>query len=612
MDLVLILCSTSSKFYCVSCDYSSTSCQIFPVVKAVVSAINTMNNQTVLDTETVKQLREAASHFGGEWPALKLKLLKDISRKSLDKPGVLIQYHDCLLFLIAYPETYELFTFSTAELKRIAAVTKSLFTGGNDRIRHQLSGTGIAHTPVHVTFGFELACWLVEHFPQQVDILECAGSKAVVNEIFLSLLPASEREDFEKRNETFSQFIIRLKGKSRLTDLQWLLQFIINTHLNREVRDYLYDQLKIYITWMTDEESPSRTFARSLQRSPFIHKAGLNKRPDAGSLIRQPINKPKAISPYEKHVLITATRGILAMLQRETDPATYADVQEMQFFDLGKGIDIVLYPMVRERRLPFDVYIGYTLFKNRLPVAYGGGWIFQQRCKIGINVLDAYRGGESAFLFLQVLRLYQQCYSISRFVVEPYQIGYKNTEGLRSGAFWFYYRLGFVPEREAHRTIAVEEFNNMLTISGYRTSLKVLKALTVDNMQLKLDEQGHQQLDTSELSRAITNMIGERYGGDRTKAIRAALRTATGWLPLDKMEKSTSDWRKVLESFALLLLIFPDRNDWNVMEKKALVQLIQQKAYGNESDYLAMFRKHRKLNETLAICFGSANPTAVN
>ena len=71
--------------------------------------------------------------------------------------------------------------------------------------------------------------------------------------------------------------------------------------------------------------------------------------------------------------------------------------------------------------------------------------------------------------------------------MEPYQIGFKNTEGLKSGAFWFYYRFGFVPESETLRKIAEEEFNRIKTASSYRTSLKVLKALSVDNMQLTLD-----------------------------------------------------------------------------------------------------------------------------
>ena len=34
---------------------------------------------------------------------------------------------------------------------------------------------------------------------------------------------------------------------------------------------------------------------------------------------------------------------------------------------------------------------------------------------------------------------------MGRFVVEPSQFGGTNKEGLLSGAFWFYYRLGFRP-----------------------------------------------------------------------------------------------------------------------------------------------------------------------
>ena len=71
--------------------------------------------------------------------------------------------------------------------------------------------------------------------------------------------------------------------------------------------------------------------------------------------------------------------------------------------------------MKPSRRLPFESYIGYLAFKNGLPVAYGGGWIFFRRCKFGINVLDAYRGGEAAFLFAQLMRVYHQHFQCKSF-----------------------------------------------------------------------------------------------------------------------------------------------------------------------------------------------------
>ncbi|NJM51440.1 MAG: hypothetical protein HC843_11690, partial [Sphingomonadales bacterium] len=64
-----------------------------------------------------------------------------------------------------------------------------------------------------------------------------------------------------------------------------------------------------------------------------------------------------------------------------------------------------------------------------IPVAYGGGWVFGDRCEIGINVFDDFRGGESALLFGQILRVYRHHYRVRRFLVDPFQFGAGNREG---------------------------------------------------------------------------------------------------------------------------------------------------------------------------------------
>jgi hypothetical protein len=49
------------------------------------------------------------------------------------------------------------------------------------------------------------------------------------------------------------------------------------------------------------------------------------------------------------------------------------------------------------------------------------------------------------WFFAQLLRLYHSAFDVDRFEAGNYQVGYGNPEGLRSGAYWFYDRLGFRP-----------------------------------------------------------------------------------------------------------------------------------------------------------------------
>ena len=69
---------------------------------------------------------------------------------------------------------------------------------------------------------------------------------------------------------------------------------------------------------------------------------------------------------------------------------------------------------------------------------------------MGLNVLPPFRGGNSTRLFTQLLRLYARKYKVERFEAENYQLGHQNPEGLRSGAYWFYYRRRVPPRGETH------------------------------------------------------------------------------------------------------------------------------------------------------------------
>ncbi|HUM48075.1 MAG TPA: hypothetical protein PLD84_14180 [Chitinophagales bacterium] len=556
-----------------------------------------------LQIADVKLLRLTCNRFGKEWKDKKRQLLMAFSTRHIKRVNALMEYHDCLLFLLAYPETNELFELATRELDRIAIISRNIFKGGNEGRRMQLSGSGIAFTPVNVAFGYDLVEWLTRRYPEQVNIFECAADREVVKEMILLLIPKAEQEIFEKKNYSLIKFIQSAKGKSPLTDLQWLIQLIERKNFTPELRDHVYDALKIYVTWLPDQHAPSRTYGRSISTKIFFHRKELKRYVDALKIIREPVTPSLKISVEEKLQLVETARGILAMLQRETDPATYADPAAAEYFEMGRGIDIALYPMVAERRLPFDSYIGYTAFKNRLPIAYGGGWVFQQRCKIGVNVLSPYRGGESAYLFLQVLRLYHHHYKVSRFIIEPYQIGYKNPEGLQSGAFWFYYRMGFVPENAELKALAVDEFNNIKNNKGYRSSLTVLKKLSVSNMELVLDESGHHQVDVLMISNAISKMISNRFEGNRKLAEDVTTAWLLKFLRIKPGGHLSFNVQPSLQNFSLLLQLFPPGGDWSEAAKEALKELIFLKGDGSEWRYIRQFQKLHRLNEAIAMYF---------
>ena len=72
------------------------------------------------------------------------------------------------------------------------------------------------------------------------------------------------------------------------------------------------------------------------------------------------------------------------------------------------------------------------------------------------------------------------------FTLDPYQIGHENEEGIESGAFWFYRKLGFRSMRPELVTLAEKEEKKIATLKGYRTPARTLRKLAEGPMIFQL------------------------------------------------------------------------------------------------------------------------------
>ena len=236
------------------------------------------------------------------------------------------------------------------------------------------------------------------------------------------------------------------------------------------------------------------------------------------------------------------------------------------------------------------------LFKNGVPVGYGGGWPFLGTCRIGVNVFAPFRGGESALLFGQVLRVYRQCFGVGRFIAEPSQFGGTNLEGLRSGAFWFYYRLGFRPVEPESARRAEDEWSRMRADPDYRTPIPRLRRFAGSDIELCIE--AVPEVDAGQLSDLVTQWIGAKFGGDRGAAQRAAIRRVA--LALDA--RSHDEWppaeREAFGALAPLVAQIPGLAAWPAAAKRSLVLLLRAKG-GDEFRFHERLRRHRRLRDAL-------------
>ncbi|MCK7501784.1 MAG: hypothetical protein MZW92_76130, partial [Comamonadaceae bacterium] len=111
--------------------------------------------------------------------------------------------------------------------------------------------------------------------------------------------------------------------------------------------------------------------------------------------------------------------------------------------DFGGGLQMAAIGVRPGLRATLEVTYGYLLLANGMPIGYGGFTTLFAQVNTGINVFPEYRGGEAAFAFEQALRAMHTLTGCAHVIVNPYQFGAGNDEALASGAYWFYYRLGF-------------------------------------------------------------------------------------------------------------------------------------------------------------------------
>ena len=101
--------------------------------------------------------------------------------------------------------------------------------------------------------------------------------------------------------------------------------------------------------------------------------------------------------------------------------------------------------MPPDRRLPLRAYHAGLTVKNGVPINYIEGISLFEWMEVGFNTFYAFRDGETAWIYSKVLHLLHQLTRVTCFSVYPYQLGDGNEEAIKSGAFWFYRKLGFRP-----------------------------------------------------------------------------------------------------------------------------------------------------------------------
>jgi hypothetical protein len=426
--------------------------------------------------------------------------------------------------------------------------------------------SGIAGTVSRPPLAWPLARDWVGDENIEIDwsrLSEVAALDALVGQ----LVPVAERDAYESADYSARDWVTLAKRRGERS-AAWLV---------REARVYaprafasMWDAADLPLRWSLGTSRRSVTHARLRVRG--VPRAGFRRleRPIVEH-VADPLTSINLLKRAQAAPIVELARTALAVRGREVIAMNYPNLAEVYLADLGEGVQLALIGVATSQRLTLEANYGYLLISNGVPIGYGGVSPLHRQANTGINIFDAFRGSEAAFLWAQMLRTFRTLFGVGRFVINGYQFGAGNDEAITSGAYWFYYRMGFRPSLAVNAALAAEEAARLRKEAGSRTSASVLRQLAQGDLYLDLaDFDAHDFFDEPLLGRLGATVARRIAAGDAAShrdGETALVRAAAGELGLARV-LGTARGRALAPLAALAGLL--DLSRWTADERRAL------------------------------------------
>ena len=556
------------------------------------------------------ELEELKRRFG-DGNAKIQRALTTLSKSSVDDAESLIRFHETLLFLRAYPPSAPVLNQVEKILKSFGQRVSQLRESGADLTPlDEVEVSGIAGTGVTSNFSYQIVRWLVAKYPSQVSIdWDWFEEDDRFGATMPRFLPLLEEDAMVEAHVPYRVWLRAAKG--RRNDLGWIIERFESLQTSNQAKAELYDSLKLHVIWKFGFRA-SRTGMKQPARKIFFHRAPLIQRREV-SLIEELASPPIPIERLSRAAgekILNLARETSAVRYRELHGFTYGDSRRVLKADFGRGTEAFVLGVPPEHRLPLRAYHAAVISKNGVPVAYFEGLSIFERLESGFNLYYTFREGETAWLFGRTLRLMRQLLGVTVFSIDPYQVGHENEEGIESGAFWFYRKLGFRPVRPELMKSALTEEQKIAAHRGYRTPARTLRKLAAGHMLFETP-QTERHANVSEWDRfevrnvglAVQQRMASEFSGDAQKIRADSASFIKRVLDLDPRGWSEPELR-IFENFALVLALIPDIARWNASDKQLAARIILAKVGDDEALYLRLMQRHASMRAAL-IGFGS-------
>jgi hypothetical protein len=533
------------------------------------------------------RLAVARNRYGAGAAAAKLELVGALAAVRPRRASELAALHGHLLFLRAFPDDPAVRLATDRALATFAKLVRAVPA----RERARLEDSGLVLSTSRHSFEAPVARWLADRFGADAEIDWRATDDSGGIDFLLSLVIArAEQDGAASERLTTRQWLRLAKGDARMTDLAWLLHELKRGRATRRVWPALYDHAGVAVAWRLRNGPGAAT--RNGLTTPSIHyrDRGLRRLPpDPKRLIAAPLERTELLDRRRAERVIDVTRAALTARCREVYAISYANPDEVYFVDLGAGTALALIGVLPARRLSLESNYGYLLLSNGVPIGYAGVTPLYRQANTGINIFESFRGSEAAFLCAQTLRAFRTLFGVHRFVLNPYQIGAGNREAIESGAFWFYYRLGFRPVVPEVAALAAAEQRRREAKPRHRTDEATLRRLARSDVELVLP--GARRRDRfaeswlADLSVLASRELARAGSGSRERdsgQVAARVARALGVRGIARWPVAE---REAFDSLAPLVALL-DLNSLDGPARGGLVQLLRAKGAMQERPYV--------------------------
>ena len=553
-----------------------------------------MNRKTV--GKEIDRLCAIRRSFGRVSAMQKQGLLDLIAGSTIKAAADVKRLHDCLCFIRAFPDSQDLHARASTLLADFDAVVGEL----GKRQRAILDDSGIAGTDLYYAFSYEVASWMAYQFPgmASVDWDELEDTDRL-DELMDQLVESSEADYFDSGWVDAREWLRIATANHTATRFDWLMTQMSERKRHARYLTSLYNSAEIPLKCDLLDKAISKSANTLVVDDLYFRRDAMRGRVAFPKReIGRRLNSVKRLSAADGRKVINVAMSSLAARHRETIHFNYANPGDVYLANVGRGISIAVTGLAAEHRYPLECTLGFLILSNGVPIGYGGTSVLFKQANTGINIFDEYRGSEAAWLWVQVMRVFHTLCRCDRFIVNPYQFGGDNVEALQSGAFWFYYRLGYRPVDVAVRKLARQEFDKIQKRKGYRSPITVLRRLAKCDMHLVLSGARQSELFDESWIESCSLLATREIAKTGELSRKKALRAIAARLMQDLGLRSIKSWtRQEQETFVHFcpLIAAAEPGHWTAREKKALIKLMRAKGGQSEINYARGLREHKRL-----------------